>query len=334
MLNLALVGCGNMAHWHAQQLQKISDMKVVALADPVAWRVSEFKNKYFNDAAEFDSFERLLDHTPQKLDGVVLVTPHVQHYPQAKAALERGIHVLVEKPMVTNLEHAYDLWRTVKQTGKLLAIGFQAPYTPEFQCFASMRDSGKLGRISLISGWLSQSWLSGTKGTWRQDPSQSGGSQMYDSGAHVLNSIMWLVNSPVVEVACLIDRCDSPVDINATAILKFENGAMGSIAIGGSGVGWDAMLHIQTDKVVAKTGPHGAWLEMSGRDGRKVYPQIEMSDHPAAGTPHLNFVNAILGREKLICPVCYGVLLSELMDAMYESAGKHEIVKVRPVLME
>ena len=49
----------------------------------------------------------------KQLDAVVLVTPHTLHYPQAKAALERGIHVLVEKPMVTELEHAYDLWDTV-----------------------------------------------------------------------------------------------------------------------------------------------------------------------------------------------------------------------------
>jgi predicted dehydrogenase len=331
MLSLALVGCGSMAHWHAQQLQKISDVKVVALMDTGRHQTEEFKRKYFKDAAEFDSYEKLLDHPPTPLDGVVLVTPHSAHYPQAKAALDRGINVLVEKPMVTNRQHAEDIWRTVKQSGKLLAIGFQAPYTQEFQCLARMREAGKLGQISLISGWLSQNWTAFTKGKWRQDPAQSGGGQMYDSGAHTLNAIMWLVNSPVVEVACFMDRCGTLVDINGVAILKFQNGAMGSVAIGGSGVHWDTMLHIQTDKLVAKTAPHGGWLELNGIDGRKIYPQIEQNEHPAAGTPHLNFVSAILGREELRCPVRYGVLVSALMDAMYDAADKHEIVKVEPV---
>jgi predicted dehydrogenase len=331
MLNFALVGCGGMANWHAQQLQKIPEVKVVALVDPVPAQTAAFKQKHFHDAVEMESYDELLESPPARLDAVLLVTPHTSHYPQCKAALERGINVLVEKPMVTSSEHAYDLWRTVKKTGKLLGIGFQAPYTQEYQCLARMRDSGKLGKISLISGWLSQGWMTFTRGKWRQDPDHSGGGQMYDSGAHVLNGIMWLVNSPVVEVACFYDRCGTPVDINGVAILKFENGTMGSVTIGGSGVHWDTNIHIQTDKLVAKTAPHGGTLDMTGANGKKIYPQIEEPDHPAAGTPHLNFVNALLGKEKLVAPVRYGVLLSALMDALYESADKHTIVKVKPV---
>lgn len=334
MFNFALVGCGGMANWHAQQLQKIPQVKVVALVDPVTSQTAAFKQKYFSDAVEFDSYEKLLDQSPTKLDAVVLVTPHTLHYPQAKAALERGINVLVEKPMVTSSQHAYDLWRTVKRSGKLLAIAFQAPYSREYQCLAKMRDSGKLGQISLISGWLSQGWLTGTKGKWRQDPALSGGGQMYDSGAHLLNAIMWLVNSPIVEVGCFYDRCGSPVDINGAAVMKFANGTIGSVAIGGSGVAWDNIIHIQTDKLLIKTSSHGGWLELTGPGGRKVYPHVEESDHPAAGTPHLNFVNALLGLEPLAAPVRYGVLLSALLDAMYESADTHTLVKVKPVPQE
>ncbi len=331
MLNFALVGCGGMANWHAQQLQKIQEVNVVALVDTVPAQTALFKEKYFPEAADFASLEKLLEKPPTKLDAVVLVTPHTLHYRQAKAVLERGINVLCEKPMVTNSDHAYDLWKTVKNTRKLLGITFQAPYTPEYQCLAAMRDSGKLGKISLVNGWLSQGWLNLTKGTWRQDPTLSGGGQMYDSGAHVLNGIMWLVNSPVIEVACFYDKCGTPVDINGVAIMKFQNGALGSVSIGGGGVHWDVQIHIQTDKLVAKTGPHGGWLEMTGANGRKIYPQIEECDHPAAGTPHLNFANALLGREKLKAPVRYGVLLSALMDALYESAEKHRPVQVEPV---
>jgi predicted dehydrogenase len=330
-LSFALVGCGGMAAWHAQQLQKIPEAKVVALVDIVPAQTALFKEKYFPDAVEFDSYGKLLETPPAKLDAVVLVTPHTAHYPEAKGALERGINVLCEKPMVTSSEHAYELWRTVKRTGKQLAVSIQAPYTPEYQCLAAMRDSGKLGKITLINGWLSQNWMNATRGKWRQDPTQSGGGEMYDSGAHVLNGIMWLVNSPVVEVACFYDKCDTPVDINGVAIAKFENGAMASIAIGGSGPGWDTQITLQTDKLVAKTGPHGGWLDMLGANGKKIYPRVEQSEDPAAGTPHHNFVNALLGREELIVPVRYGVLLSALMDAMYESAEKREIVKVAPV---
>src|SRR5213080_2925209 len=106
MIQLALVGCGNMAHWHAQQLQKIDQCKVVALVDPVADQTRQFKEKYFQNAAQYDSMENLLAIKAAKLDGVVLVTPHTQHFSQAKLALENDLHVLVEKPMVTSSEDA------------------------------------------------------------------------------------------------------------------------------------------------------------------------------------------------------------------------------------
>src|SRR3954462_4342920 len=154
MINLALVSCGGMANWHAQQLKSIGDCSVVALCDTVPAQTKQFKEKYFNDAAEFESYDALLERPPAKLDGVVLVTPHTLHYPQAKAALEAGLHVLVEKPMVTSSAHAYDLWERTKRTKKLLGITFQSPYTAEFGYLAKARDAGELGKVQLIAGWV------------------------------------------------------------------------------------------------------------------------------------------------------------------------------------
>jgi predicted dehydrogenase len=334
MVHLALVGCGGMANWHASVLQKISDVRVVALVDTVPSHTKTFKEKYFPEAVEYTSYDDLLTKPPKQLDGVVLVTPHTLHYPQAKAALERGLHVLVEKPMVTSSQHAYDLWRTVKKTGKLLGITFQGPYTGEYGYLAHARDAGKLGKIQIVSGWLSQNWMNLTKGLWRQDPALSGGGQMYDSGAHLLNGFMWLMNDPVVEVACFYDKCNTPVDINGVAIMKFQNGALGSIAIGGNSPVFQVALQIQTDRMLIKTDSYGGSLEMTGNDGRRYYPSIEPDERPAAGTPHLNFVESVLGREKLRAPVRYGVLLSAMMDALYESAEKQSPVKVRPVPLD
>jgi predicted dehydrogenase len=340
MLNFAFVGCGSMAHWHAQQLQKINRVKVVAVVDPVAQHARHFKEKYFHAAAEFKSLDDLLAKPPGKLDAVVLMTPHARHFPQAKAALEHGLHVLIEKPMVTRSEDAYDLWKLVKKSGKLLGITFQAPYTPEFAYLARQRDAGKLGKVQVISGWLSQGWLAATVKTWRQDPAVSGGGQMYDSGAHLLNAIMWLMNEPVVEVGCFYDRCGSPVDVNGVAVARFKNGALASIAIGGNCPTFRSEIQIQTDTMLILTDQYGGKLDMTGKEGHRITPKPDEIRHPvspatlatsAARTPHANFVHAILGEEPLRAPVRYGVLLSALMDAMYESGGSGKLVKVKAV---
>ena len=71
-------------------------------------------------------------------------------------------------------------------------------------------------------------------------------------------------------------------------------------------------------------------LEMK-MDDRRIYPHVRVDERPSGATPHLNFVNAVLGEEELKVPVRYGVLLSALMDALYESAEKQRPVRVEAV---
>ena len=331
MMNFALVGCGGMGNWHATQLQKLSDdVRVVALCDIATGCAEGYKTKYFNDAEVHHDFDAMMDKLTGTLDAVVLCTPHSLHYPMAKSALQRGVHVLTDKPMVTSSAHAYDLWRLVKQTGRHLGITFQAPYTREYQAIKNLRDAGKLGTPQIIQGWLAQGWLKPTAGKWRQVSAISGGGQMYDSGSHVLNGMMWLMNEPVVEVYCMYDTLGSPVDINGVAIMKFRSGTLGSVAIGGNSPGWNVSILLQTDTSVVRTGPHGGSLEIT-RNGHSTYPPVPEDDHPAAFTPHRNFVNTLLKRESPVVTVRHGVLLSALMDAIYESARTKAPVKVEPV---
>ena len=142
---------------------------------------------------------------------------------------------------------------------------------------------------------------------------------------------MWLMNDPVVEVACFYDNAGSAVDINGVAIVKFANGAMGSICIGGNCPQWRTEIQIQTDKFSIITDPFGSKLEFFGDRNKRFYPLVPPDDRPSAGTPQLNFVNAVLHGEPLRAPVRYGVLLSAMMDAMYESARAQKPVRVKPV---
>lgn len=333
MLKFALVGCGGMANWHAQQLKAIEDCQVAALVDICPPNTAAYAEKYFPKAEQFESYDAMLAKLGDQLDGVVLVTPHADHYPQIKMALQRGINVLTEKPMVTSSAHAIEIAQLVKKSGKKLGITFQAPYSPEFGYLATERNAGRLGTMQVISGMISQNWLTLTKSKWRQDPAISGGGQMYDTGAHIINGILWIMNEPAVEVACFDNKCGTPVDINGVAIIKFQSGALASLAIGGNCPMWNNDIIFQTDKMMFTTASHGGKLDMKV-NGRTIYPHVTSKDHPAAHTPHLNFVNALLGKEELVVPVRYGVMLSLLMDAMYESANTGRVVKVKAMPAE
>lgn len=330
MIKLGIVGCGGISNMHAERFVKLPDCKVTALCDTVPERLDAYKAKHFADAKTYADFDALLAKADGAIDAILLTTPHTQHYGQAKAALQRGLHVLVEKPMVTSSEHAYDLWKTVKQTGKTLAIAFQAPATAEYQYLKHLRDDIGWGEVQIVQGWLAQKWKNLASNSWRMDPALSGGGQMYDSGAHVMNGIMWLMNNPVVEVSSIVDNSGCRVDINGVVVMKFQNGALGSVAIGGNSPGWNVDLKIQTDKLQIRTGPHGGYLEITGAPEYK-YPAVPSSAEPAAFTVQRNFINAILGREPVISTVRHGVLLSCLMDAIYESAEKKSPIAVMPV---
>lgn len=330
MLKIAIVGCGGISHMHAERFLKLADCQVTALCDIIPERTQAYQSKYFADAKCYGDFDTLLAEAEGKVDAVLLATPHTLHYGQAKAALQRGLHVLTEKPMVTSSAHAYDLWQTVKQTGRTFAIAFQAPATAEYQYLKHLRDEVGWGQVQIIQGWLAQKWKNLSSNTWRMDPALSGGGQMYDSGAHVLNGMMWLMNNPVVEVCSMIDYSGCPVDINGVVVMKFQNGALGSVAIGGNSPGWNVDVRIQTEKMQIRTGPHGGYVEITGTPEYK-YPAVPSSTDPVAFTVQRNFVNACLGREPVISTVRHGVLLSCLMDAIYESAEKKAPVAVKPV---
>jgi predicted dehydrogenase len=330
-IHLALVGCGNMAHYHAQQLKSIPDCRVVALVDPLAQHTQAFKEKYFPQAVTFSSYGSLLQRPPAGLEGVVLVTPHNLHYSQAREALESGLHVLCEKPLATQSQDAYELWQAANYHGKLLSIAFQAPHTPAFAYLAHARDTGRLGNVQLATGWISQPWINFTAGTWRQDPSISGGGQMYDSGAHLLNAILWLMNEPVVEVSCLTNNLSADVEVNGVAIMRFQSGALASVGIGGNCPAWGAEIHFQTDAVRFITDTVGSKLAIVDREGKPVAADLAKDDRPAAGTAHRNFIDTIQKKDRLRVGPRYGLLLTALMDALYESARDGVTVKVQPV---
>jgi hypothetical protein len=141
-------------------------------------------------------------------------------------ALEAGCHVLMEKPMVTSADDAHKLAAKVAQTKKVFTIGYNTPCTPEFAYLRETIRNKSLGKLELISGWLSQNWLKFTIGTWRQKPELSGGGQAYDSGAHLLNSLCWSVESDVAGGVRVIDNVGTPVDINSVINVRFASNVL------------------------------------------------------------------------------------------------------------
>jgi predicted dehydrogenase len=325
-VKLAILGCGGMAGGHARRFAAHPDVDVVALCDVNEEIVNGFiernlkeyepKPQVFTDAAQM--------YAIAKPDAVVIVTPHTMHFEHAMQALEAGCHILMEKPMVTDSGQAHELAKKVEETGKVFVIGYNTPCTPVFSYIRDAIRSEKFGKLELVSGWLSQDWRRATIGTWRQKPELSGGGQMYDSGAHLFNSLVWTVEQPVEAVQAFVDNMDTPVDINGTANIRFKNGVLATIMISGNcPANGSQMVFIFDGGRIECDGWSGAWIK--AWKGNEEITDIALDS--STSTPGDNFIDAILGRSAARTSTANGINQSEIMDAIYESARTGQIAK-------
>lgn len=326
-IRVGIVGCGGYSSVHARRMRAAEGVRIVAICDIDPERMDRYMARplegYRPAPKRYRSIQAMLK--AGGLDAVVIATPHTLHYDQAMRALRAGCHVLLEKPMVTDAQDAARLARKVKQTGKVLVVSYNPTFTPALQHVRQAIRRGSLGRLELVSGFIAQDWKRLTAGSWRQQPELSGGGQAYDSGAHLLASLCWAIESAPAEVAAFVDNQETPVDINATINVRFKNNVMAAIAVGGNCPATGARLSYLFEKGrIDVDAWFGLWIHEYRGGAENVYIEL-----PAApGTPDTNFLQAIRGEAEPMCSAVDGLNQSQLMAAVYESARKGRLVKL------
>jgi predicted dehydrogenase len=324
-LRFGVLGCGGIARKHVRAAKESGKADVVALCD-----VSEAITGAFADWCAQEGLPRPATYTDPAamyagadLDAVAICTPHTLHYEQAVQALEAGCHVLMEKPMVTDSAHARALAGKVEQSGKVFTVAFNTSSKPVFQYLREQIRKGTFGKLEMVNGYLSQGWLKGTMGKWRQEPELSGGGQAYDSGAHIINSMVWSVESPIDEVFAFVDNVGAAVDINSIIAVRFQSGVLASLCISGNcPSNGSHMVFIFDEGRVEIDGWGGGWIKVwKGKE--EIQPQLpDVADSPAE-----NFFDAVLEHGEPATSVQNGINHSELMDAIYESARRDAPVR-------
>ena len=257
----------------------------------------------------------------------MIVTPHALHHAQAAAALEAGLDVLLEKPMVMNATEAVDLIRTRDRTGRLLVVGFQGSLSPNVRAAAALLRSGELGAILNVNALVWQDWHFWSAGTWRERPELSGGGFMFDTGAHMLNTVADLAGEDVAQVAAWLEEDGNPVDVRGAVIARLASGAL--ITMNGCGraipsLGSDIRLYCERGTL--RTGIWGERLELQ-RYGAKTLRAVR-SVRPK--TVWQQFLDVRAGVEPNPSPPEVGLRMARLWDAIRESSARGGAV-VSPV---
>ena len=336
-IRLAIIGCGNfLKHFHVPVIKKCSrSLKLVAVSDASRERAESLAAEHFpksDVAIHTDHLKMLKDAAPE---AVIVSSPHTLHFRHCYDALSAGAHVMVEKPMVTDSGDARKLVARAKARKRTLTIAIQGLYTDTFAYARKLIDDGTIGKMQLISGIMAQGWMRGTTGSWRQKPELSGGGQLYDSTSHVLSAMMFLAGSPVREVFCWADKKRTPVDINAVGLIRFASGAMGSITSGGDCNSWLSRVTVQCEKASMGISAHGGDFIVNGVKLKKDITKTPAGWKLPTVSPVQNFIDVIRGKAKPRCTGELGIILADLMDALYKSisTGKPARVTRRPPKM-
>ncbi len=146
---VAIIGTGGIAHSHADAYKKMDDVEMVAAADLVPGKAAAFMKKFgWDDAHIYENHLELLEN--EELDAVSICTYNAQHMRCTIDALDRGVNVLVEKPMSVTLDEAVEMCRAEKRSGKILTIGFQPRFEKNMQYIKKIVQSGELGDVYYI----------------------------------------------------------------------------------------------------------------------------------------------------------------------------------------
>jgi predicted dehydrogenase len=330
MIRLGIIGAGAMARHHIQQILKQTDTtQITAICEPN-------KENYHKAAELFEraghpvppcepDFDKFLKKYAKHIDAGFIITPHNQHFPQAKALLEAGKDVLVEKPMVINAKEAKRLIKVRDKSGRVLAVAFNGSMSPTVRKAAEMLRSGEMGAVLTVSANVWQEWEQFTRGQWRQDPKISGGGFMFDTGAHLLNTVADVLGEPFTEVAAFIDKRQTKVDILTVAIARTASGALITIHGCGAAPVTDSDVKVFCENGVIQLGVWGDYLKVQMRGEPHLKP-VELP--PSLGVWE-TFVRVLRGEIENPSPAENGLRMVQLWDAIKKSAKQGgELVEV------
>ena len=232
-LRAGVIGAGNLGMRLGEAMQDRPGADVVALADVSEENLAQGGHRLdVPPASHYEDYEAMLE--AGGLNAVMIATPHALHYEQAVAAMEHDLHVLCEKPLTTDLADGRDLVDRDESREEIFQVGYQrhieGPYVAARDRIAEFDDPP-----AFVTAKITQNWIQHSSGTWRADPELSGGGQLYDTGSHVIDAVLWATGlEPTAVTASMVFwNEDADVDIQATLTVEFAEDAVATIAVSG-----------------------------------------------------------------------------------------------------
>ena len=226
-LRYAVIGYGFIGRRHVQTLIHSEEADCVAVCDREEKRRNEVR-ELFPDMPVYENAEKM--YAEQKLDGVIIAANNNQHKKLVIQAAEAGVHIICEKPAALTVKDFDEMLEAARKAGVTFTVHQQRRFDKDFQTVKRCYDENRLGGIYTI-----QSSLYGYNGNmhdWHVYKDEGGG-MLYDWGVHLIDQILYMVNSRLVSVyADVRNVINKEVDDYFKIILRFENRVTAEIELG------------------------------------------------------------------------------------------------------
>jgi predicted dehydrogenase len=342
-LRVGVIGGGYIGTTVGRLFNQDPRSTVTALADVDAeTRQTGGETLYVGEGSQYEDYREMLD--AEALDAVLIGTPHTLHYEMVTAALDRELHVFCDKPLTTDLDRARELADRSEKTDKVLMVGYQRHLNPAFET-ARERWQGSAGseqgtdgreddstalEPDFLSAEITQDWIDRFEGKWRTDPDLSGGGNLYDTGSHLIDAVLWTTGLTPAAVSAEMVFADDEnrVDERAVLTVEFENGAHGTISVHSDAPCVREHIHVWDDEgAVYLEGRQ--WeerdLEEIDTDSTTVIPYIDPDKQKNKAEA---FIDCIETGEKPPATARDALAVTALTEAAYEAARSGEKVEV------
>jgi len=330
-INIAFVGCGRVANHYKNLMNSnnLEETKVVGVCDTDLEKAKKFSNKFSENF--FDNIDEMLNY--KNIDLAIICTPSGMHYSHASILINKGINVLVEKPLTLTVHQSEKLEIMAKEKKVLLNVAFQNRFNPAIQILKKTFLKERFGKIvtsSIRLRWCryQEYYNDAWHGRWKSD-----GGVINQQAIHHIDAFNWILG-PVEKVCSISAKRLNNLEAEDTmvAILKLESGALATIEattaarpedfeasisiVGEKGlveVGGIALNHIKKWKFIDKID--------SDKDVIKKYSQ----DVPTGyGLSHITLLKKIIdvllkNEKKNIISAKETILSTKLIHALYKS---------------
>lgn len=233
-VKIGIIGCGKVAHLHAQALKDIPEAAFTSAFSRDANKAEIFAEKY--GVRAYSDIDEMLEG--RDVDAVIICTPHPNHVETAVKAARAGIHILVEKPLASSLEDCDAMIEAAKKNNVTLGMVCQRRFYTPVQRIKKAIDEGKIGKPILgtvnMLGWRDESYYRSDpwRGTWKDE----GGGVLVNQAPHQIDLLQWFMGT-IDELYGYWSNLNHPyieVEDTAVAVIKFKSGGVGNLIVSNS----------------------------------------------------------------------------------------------------